>query len=276
MVLAKLGNAEHGSPMNIELLRGREIEAMREAGAVASATLAAVCEQLRSGMSTAEIDRLVRADTCRRGALPSQLGYQGFPAAVCTSLNQVVCHGIPSSQERLKDGDIINVDVTSNLRGFHGDTSRTILIGTVSAEAQRLVSVAEACVQQAIRKVRPGVRLGDLGALICDIAEDAGYSVVQELGGHGIGRQMHMAPHVPYGRSPGSGVRLKEGMAFTIEPMINQGRPEVRFLDDGWTVVTADGSLSAQFEHTVLVIRDGCEVLTQPSAAPGARDGQSQ
>ncbi|HEX6240322.1 MAG TPA: type I methionyl aminopeptidase, partial [Polyangiales bacterium] len=193
---------------------------------------------------------------------PSQLGYKGFPAAVCTSRNQVVCHGIPSSRERLEEGDIVNVDVTSELGGFHGDTSATFVLGAGSAEALHVRDVARRCLLAGIAEVRPGARLGDVGAAIEELARREGCSVVRDFGGHGIGRRMHMEPHVSHVGPRNSGVRLKPGMAFTIEPMVNLGGPEVRLLDDGWTVLTLDGSLSAQFEHTVYVTESGCEVLT--------------
>ena len=251
--------------MPIERHGPSELQALRRAGRLAAETLAAVGAQLCAGMTTADIDRLVREDTARRGARPSQLGYHGFPATVCTSRNQVVCHGVPSARERLVDGDIINVDVTSELAGFHGDTSATFAIGQVSIEARQLMDVAQRCLWAGIAQVRPGARLGDIGASIAELAASAGCSVVRDYGGHGIGRHMHMDPHVPHFGMRGTGLRLKPGMTFTIEPMINRGQPQVRQLSDGWTVVTADGSLSAQFEHTVHVTQDGCEVLTAPS-----------
>jgi methionyl aminopeptidase len=260
--------------MPIERHGVHELEALRMAGRVAAETLAFVGAQLRVGMTTADIDRLVREDTARRGALPSQLGYHGFPAAVCTSRNQVVCHGVPSARERLAEGDIINVDVTSELRGFHGDTSATFAIGQVSGEARHVLDVAQRCLWAGIAQVRPGARLGDIGAAIAELATSAGCSVVRDYGGHGIGRHMHMEPHVPHFGERGTGVRLKPGMTFTIEPMINAGRAQVRQLSDGWTVVTADGSLSAQFEHTVHVTQAGCEVLTT-RAPTQAELGQS-
>lgn len=235
---------------------------MRRAGRAAAATLARVGASLRPGMSTADIDQLVRRDTQERGGRPSQLGYKGFPAAVCTSVGRVVCHGIPSPQQRLVDGDIINVDVTTNLDGFHGDTSCTFFIGEPSAEARHVTEVARRARDLGIAQIRPGARLGDIGAAISELAHAEGCSVVRELGGHGIGREMHADPHVPHHGRRGSGPRLKAGMALTVEPMINLGSPDVLFLDDGWTVVTADGALSAQFEHTVLVTPDGHEVLT--------------
>ncbi len=248
--------------MQIELFGPREREALRRAGRAAAETLALVGTRLRPGISTADIDRWVREDTARRGGKPSQLGYHGFPAAVCTSRNQVVCHGIPSKTEILEPGDIVNVDVTTELGGFHGDTSATFVIGEASADALRLVDVARRARDAGVSVVRDGARLGDIGAAIEALARAEGCSVVRDYGGHGIGRVMHAAPHVAHVGRSGTGLRLRAGMAFTIEPMINRGGASVRLLDDEWTVVTADGSLSAQFEHTVLVTEDGCEVLT--------------
>jgi methionyl aminopeptidase len=248
-----------------------EIVRARRAGRVAAETLAAVLTKLRPGITTAQIDRWVRSDTAARGARPSQLGYHGFPAAVCTSRNDVVCHGMPSEDEHLKEGDIINVDVTSELDGFHGDTSATVAIGAPPPEAAHVLEVARRCRDAGVAVVRDDARLGDVGAAIEAVAHAAGCAVVSEWGGHGIGRQMHMEPHVSYVGPPGRGLRLRAGMMFTVEPMITIGRPGVRTLDDGWTVVTMDGSPSAQFEHTVLVTETGCEVLT---LAPVQRAGR--
>ena len=252
--------------MAIELLGPAEIAAMRRAGQAAAATLALIAARIGPGISTADIDGWVRADTARRGGRPSQLGFHGFPAAVCTSRNAVVCHGIPGPDEHLAPGDIINVDVTTELGGFHGDTSATLFVGDPSAEARHIVETARRCRDAGIAEVRAGVRLGDIGAAIEELAARAGCTVVREFGGHGIGRLMHLPPTVSHVGRRGSGLRLSEGMAITIEPMINLGRPDVRQLDDGWTIVTADGCLSAQFEHTVLVTRQGCEILTLPPA----------
>jgi methionyl aminopeptidase len=249
--------------MAIDLLGTAEIAAMRRAGRAAAATLAAIAGRIAPGVSTADIDAWVRADTRRRGGRPSQLGFEGFPAAVCTSRNHVVCHGIPSPHERLAPGDIINVDVTTELQGFHGDTSATFFVGEPSADARHIVETARRCRDAGIAAVRADARLGDVGAVIEELATREGCSVVRELGGHGIGREMHQQPHVAHFGQRGAGLRLREGMAITIEPMINLGGPAVRQLDDGWTIVTADGSLSAQFEHTVLVTREGCEILTR-------------
>lgn len=251
-----------GWGMSIERFSGEECERLRRAGRAAAGTLAWVGGQLRPGLTTLEIDRMVRADTLARGARPSQLGYRGFPAAVCTSRNHVVCHGIPNAEERLEVGDIVNVDVTSCLDGFHGDTSRTFAIGKLDPDRQHVVDVAARCLSAGIAVVRDGARLGDIGAAIEAVAHAAGCSVVREFGGHGIGRSMHAPPHVAHHGRRGTGCRLRAGMALTIEPMINLGRPEVVLLDDGWTVVSADGSPSAQFEHSILVTRSGAEILT--------------
>jgi methionyl aminopeptidase len=253
--------------MTIELYGPVERDKLRAAGRLAAQTLAWVGSQLRPGMTTAQIDQLVRADTERRGGVPSQLGYHGFPAAVCTSRNDVVCHGMPSPDEILRDGDIVNVDVTTCYGGFHGDTSATFFVGEPSPEARHVVRVARLCLEAGISVVGPKARLGDVGAAIEEVARRHGCSVVREYGGHGIGRRMHQDPHVSHVGVRGQGLRLRPGMAFTVEPMINLGNARVRLSRDGWTVRTADGSLSAQFEHTVLVTEHGCEVLTRQEDA---------
>ena len=249
--------------MAIEIHDARAVERLRAAGRVAAETLALIGSRIAPGISTAQIDAWVREDTARHGATPSQLGYEGFPAAVCTSRNAVVCHGIPSKRDVLAAGDIVNVDVTSCLRGYHGDTSATFIVGEASKEARDLVSLAKRCRDAGIAVVRAGARMGDIGAAISELARREGCSVVRDFGGHGIGRSMHQAPHVPHTGTKGSGIRLLAGMAITIEPMINLGTSEVRMLGDGWTVMTADRRLSAQFEHTILVTRDGCELMTE-------------
>ncbi|MDB4975974.1 MAG: Methionine aminopeptidase [Myxococcaceae bacterium] len=248
--------------MTIERFTPQEQDKLRAAGKAAAATLAHIGGQLAAGVTTGQIDRWVRQHTRELGGTPSQLGYHGFPAAVCTSRNQVVCHGVPSDHERLEEGDIVNVDVTTCLAGFHGDTSETFVIGRASPEALHVVDVARRCLWAGIGAVRGDGRLGDIGAAIVELARREGCSVVRDYGGHGIGRRMHAEPHVPHVGVRGEGPRLRPGMAITIEPMICLGRPETRALADGWTVVTADGKLSAQFEHTVLVTETGCEVLT--------------
>ncbi len=248
----------------VEIKTPREIEAMRRVGRLAAETLQAVAAILRPGITTNAINDFVHADTLAKGAVPAPLGYQGFPKSVCTSINEVVCHGIPSDR-RLEDGDIINVDVTHIVDGFHGDTSATFYVGTPSEEAKLVTEVARRSLELGIAEVRPGARLGDVGAAIQQFAEARGCAVVRDFVGHGIGRKFHDEPKVSHVGTRGKGYRLKAGMTFTIEPMINVGDWRVRVLDDDWTAVTADGSLSAQFEHTILVTETGAEVLTARS-----------
>ncbi len=252
----------------IEIKTAREIEAMREVGRLAADTLSKIGEIIRPGITTNEINQFAHEDTLKKNARPAPLGYRNggppFPKSVCTSVNEVVCHGIPSSRV-LKDGDIINVDVTHIYRGFHGDTSATFYVGRPSEEAKRVTEVSRRCLELGIAEVRPGARLGDIGAAIQDFAEAHGCSVVEAFVGHGIGRKFHDEPKVAHYGERGKGDRLRAGMTFTIEPMINIGTYDVKILDDDWTAVTADGKLSAQFEHTVLVTKDGVEVLTARS-----------
>jgi methionyl aminopeptidase len=246
---------------SVEIKSPKEIESLRRACRLAAETLVAVGELIRPGITTEDINRFVHEDTLRRGARPAPLNYHGFPKSVCTSVNDVVCHGIPGPQ-RLADGDIINVDVTSIYEGFHGDTSATFFVGKPSNEARRVTEIARRSLELGIAVVRDGARLGDIGSAIQTFAEGEGCSVVRAFVGHGIGRRFHEPPQVSHVGTKGSGMRLRAGMCFTIEPMINVGGYEVDVLDDGWTVVTRDGSLSAQFEHTLVVTKDGCEVLT--------------
>lgn len=246
-----------------------DLDGMRAAGAVAAAVLARLGAEVRPGVSTGALDRAARRWIAEAGARSTQYGYQGFPAYVCASRNTVVCHGIPREDEVLVDGDIVNFDVTVAFGGWVGDCSATFLVGRPSAEARRLVEVARRCRDAGVAAIRPGGRLGDVGAAIHAVASAAGCSVVRDYGGHGIGRQMHLPPHVPHVGRAGTGPVLRPGMAITVEPMINLGRPEVRVLDDGWTVVTADGSLSAQFEHTVVITEEGA-VITTMAPGPGS------
>ncbi len=242
----------------------KEVAGIRAASQMAADTLLKVGEILRAGMTTEDINRFVHEDTLRRGAIPAPLNYHGFPKSVCTSVNEVVCHGIPGPTV-LRDGDIINVDVTTIFEGFYGDTSATFYVGTPSDEARHVTEVSRRSLELAIDQVREGARLYDIGAAIQDYAEAKGCSVVRAFVGHGIGTVFHEAPQVYHYRSsePKSRMRLKAGMVFTIEPMINLGTYEVEVLADKWTAVTADGKLSAQFEHTIVVTKTGCEVLTQ-------------
>jgi methionyl aminopeptidase len=237
---------------------------MRAAGHLAATILDEVAAFVKPGVSTAAVDRLVDEITRDHGAASAPLGYgrPPFPGHCCTSVNDVVCHGIPDEAHVLAEGDIVNVDVTPIVRGFHGDSSRTFLIGDVSPKARRLVADTYRALWLGIRAIRPGGRIGDIGHAIQTFAEAQGYSVVREFTGHGIGRCFHGPPAVLHYGTPGTGEVLLPGMTFTVEPMINLGHWKTQILDDGWTAVTIDGSLSAQFEHTLLVTEDGVEVLT--------------
>ncbi|MGE0326049.1 MAG: type I methionyl aminopeptidase [Polyangiaceae bacterium] len=247
---------------SVEIKSAREIEAMREVCRLAADTLMRVGPMIRPGITTEEINTFVHEDTLAKGAIPAPLDYHGFPKSVCTSVNEVVCHGIPTPKQRLREGDIINVDVTHIYEGFHGDTSATFYVGEVSERAKLVTEVSRRSLELAIAEVKPGARLGDLGAAIQEFAEPLGCSVVEAFVGHGIGRKFHDEPKVSHVGTRGRGARLRPGMTFTIEPMINLGSKEVDILDDDWTAVTIDGELSAQFEHTVLVTETGVEVLT--------------
>ncbi len=247
----------------VTIKSAREVGLLREAGQIAAATLMGVDQMLRPGISTEDINTFVHNDTLRRGARPAPLNYNGFPKSVCTSINHVVCHGIPSEKDILKPGDIINVDVTSVYKGYHGDTSATFYIGDPTPEAKHVVEVSRHSLELGIAQVREGARLGDIGAAIQEFAEGQGCSVVRRFVGHGIGRIFHEAPQVSHVGRAGTGMRLKAGMVFTIEPMINLGNYDVHILDDEWTAITVDGSLSAQFEHTIVVTKKGCEILTK-------------
>jgi methionyl aminopeptidase len=256
----------HFRSSSVEIKSAREIDAMREVGRLAGESLMRVAELIKPGVTTNELNAFVHDDTLKKGAKPAPLNYRNgdsppFPKSICTSINEVVCHGIPSPRP-LRDGDIVNVDITHIYRGFHGDTSATFYVGKPSEEAKLVTEVARRSLELGIAEVRPGARLGDIGAAIQEFAEARGCSVVEDFVGHGIGRKFHDEPKVAHYGERGKGMRLKAGMTFTIEPMINLGTHEVRILDDEWTAVTADGRWSAQFEHTVLVTPTGCEVLT--------------
>ncbi len=235
---------------------------MRSSCELAAQTLVYIREYVRAKVSTEELDRLCHDFITSKDAYPSPLNYKGFPKSICTSKNEVVCHGIPSKKDLLKDGDILNIDVTTYFNGFHGDTNQTFLIGPVAPEVEDLVEVTYACMREAINQVRPGARLGDIGAIIEEIAGDHGFSVVEDFCGHGIGREFHESPQVLHVGTRGKGLLLREGMTFTIEPMINVGVKDTRILKDGWTAITLDKKLSAQFEHTLLVTPEGVEIMT--------------
>jgi len=240
-------------------------EGMRAAGRCAAEILDALVPHVVPGVTTQEIDDIVYAEMRARGAVPATLGYRGYTKSCCTSINHVVCHGIPSDRA-LKDGDIVNVDVTPILDGWHGDTSRMFLVGEVGIKARRLVDVTYECLMLGIAAARPGNHLGDIGAAIQRHAESHRYSVVRDFCGHGLGRLFHDAPEVIHAAKPGTGPELKPGMFFTIEPMINIGKAASKILDDGWTAVTRDRSLSAQFEHSIGITGEGCEIFTRSPA----------
>jgi methionyl aminopeptidase len=259
--------------MSVTIKSPEEIEKMRVAGRLAAEVLDFVEPHVRPGVTTEELDRLCHDFIVEeQRAIPAPLnyappGFQPYPKSICTSVNHVVCHGIPG-EKRLKPGDVVNIDVTIIKDGYHGDTSRMFYVGEPSIQARRLCDVTFDCMWRGIRAVRPGAYLGDIGHVIQTHAETSGYSIVREFCGHGIGRKFHEEPQVlHYGRS-GTGLKLQPGMTFTIEPMINAGKAGIRQLADGWTVVTKDHSLSAQWEHTVLVTEQGHEVLTVSAGAP--------
>ncbi len=250
-----------GAPVGIKIHGPQEFEAMRKAGRLAAECLDMITEHVVPGVTTSELDRICHEFTIARGARPAPLGYRGFPRSICTSINHVVCHGIPGNRA-LRDGDIINIDVTPIVDGWHGDSSRMYPVGKVSFKARKLMDVTHEALMRGIAIVRPGATLGDIGHAIQSFVESQRFSVVRDFCGHGLGRDFHAPPSVLHYGRPGEGVALREGMFFTIEPMVNAGRPETKILSDGWTAVTRDRSLSAQFEHSLAVTADGCEVFT--------------
>lgn len=248
--------------MNITIKNAEEIQKMRVAGRLAAQVLEMIAPHVQAGITTDELNDIChRFITETQQAIPAPLNYHGFPKSICTSVNHVVCHGIPNDK-KLKNGDIVNIDVTVIKDGFHGDTSQMFCIGTAPPFAQRLIQVTQECLYLGIRMVKPGVHLGDIGAAIQEHAESNRFSVVREYCGHGIGRIFHEDPQVLHYGKPGTGMALEPGMTFTIEPMINAGQRHVRLLADNWTVVTKDHKLSAQWEHTLAVTETGYEVLT--------------
>lgn len=253
---------------HIYIMSAEEIEGMRRVGRLAARLLDHLKDMVKPGISTEALDAEAVKFTKAHGATNGPLGYKPsgmtpFPKSICTSVNDVVCHGIPSPKQILADGDIVNVDVTPVLNGYYGDTSRTFFVGTPSPEVRQLVEVTEECLKLGIAEVAPGKRIGDIGAAIQEHAERFGFSVVREFVGHGVGKVFHTAPQIPHFGERGKGRRFVPGMVFTIEPMINMGTWRTKMLKDGWTAVTADGRLSAQFEHTLLVTDTGVEILTK-------------
>ena len=263
--------------MSVNLKTPEEIAAMRVAGRLAAEVLDMIGAHVRPGVSTEELDRICHDHIVNvQGAIPANVGYHGFPKTLCTSVNNVICHGIPSEAKVLKDGDIINIDVTVIKDGWHGDTSRMYYVGTPSVMARRLVEATKEAMWRGIRAVKPGATLGDVGHAIQQYAESERFSVVREYCGHGIGKVYHDAPQVLHYGRPGQGLVLQPGMTFTIEPMINEGTRHAKVLPDGWTVVTKDRKLSAQWEHMIAVTEDGFEVLTlSPAEAEQARTAQA-
>jgi methionyl aminopeptidase len=249
----------------IKLHGASAFEGMRRAGRLAAEILDALVPQVAPGVTTDEIDDIVREHMLRAGAVPATLNYRGYTKSCCTSINHVVCHGIPADRS-LKDGDIVNIDVTPILDGWHGDTSRMFLVGDVPLKARRLVDVTHECLMLGIEQARPGNRLGDVAAAIQRHAEAHRYTVVRDFCGHGLGRLFHDSPEVVHAGRPGTGPELRAGMFFTVEPMINIGRSDVKLLEDGWTAVTRDRSLSAQFEHSIGITETGCEIFTKSPA----------
>ncbi len=253
--------------MTIHIKTAEDICKMRVAGALAAEVLEMIGSHVQPGISTGELDRICHkyiVDVQR--AIPAPLNYNGFPKSICTSVNHVICHGIPGDTKILKSGDIINIDITVIKDGFHGDTSKMFCVGEVPGHAQRLIKVTQECLYKAIAMVTPGITLGDIGHVIQQHAEANNYSIVREYCGHGIGRVFHEDPHVLHFGQPNTGLRIVEGMTFTIEPMLNAGSRHTKLSKkDGWTVTTKDRRLSAQWEHTLAVKSGGCEVLTRRS-----------
>ena len=255
------------TPSAIVLLSNRELDKMRRVGRLAAQLLEYLEPLVQPGISTQDLNDAAAHWTEAQGAISAPLGYAPsglppFPGSICTSVNHVVCHGIPNPKHILKDGDIINIDVTPILDGYHGDTSRTFFVGTHSPTARRLVDVTQKALMLGIAEVKPGAKVGDIGAAIQSYVEAHGFSVVRDMVGHGVGRQFHTEPQIPHYGIRGKGIKLRPGMVFTIEPMVNEGTYAVKTLGDRWTVITQDRALSAQFEHTVAVTETGVEILT--------------
>ena len=249
--------------MKVTIKTPEEIEKMRVAGRLAAEVLEMIQPFVKAGVSTGELNDIChKYITEEQDAIPAPLNYKGFPKSICTSVNQVICHGIPSDKKILKNGDLINIDITVIKEGYHGDTSKMFFIGKPTSAAERLAKITQECMYKGIQLVKPGARLGDIGHVIQQYAESNYYSVVREYCGHGIGKVFHEEPQVMHYGTKGTGLTLKEGMIFTIEPMINQGKRHCKLLPDEWTVVTKDRKLSAQWEHTILVTADGFEILT--------------
>ena len=253
--------AQYAQRYKIRLKEEADIEGIRKAGQLVLDTFEQIEDKIRPGIKTDEINTIVHEFTIKNGAQPAPLNYRGFPKSVCVSINEEVCHGIPGKRV-LADGDIVNVDITSILNGYYADANKTFFAGTPGTEARKIVSVARECLKRGISMVKPGNTVGDVGWAIQTYAEDQGCSVVRDFVGHGVGFEFHESPQIPHFGQKGQGIRFIPGMVFTIEPMINLGNKELKILADNWTAVTKDGSLSAQFEQTILVTPSGYESLT--------------
>lgn len=262
MFLAQIsGWKQNESIFMIHLKSKEEIEAIRRSGRLASRTLDFAAEHLRPGITTGQLDKLIHQFITDHGAVPATLGYRGYPASSCISINEVVVHGIPGPRV-IAEGDLVKIDVTTILDGYYGDTARTFCVGQVSPVARKLAEATEKSMYLGINEVKSGARLGDIGAAIQEFIEPQGFSIVRDFVGHGVGKDFHEEPSVAHYGRRGTGLRLKPGMVFTIEPMINEGVWNVKILKDNWTAVTTDGKLSAQFEHTVAVTEEGFDILT--------------
>ncbi len=246
----------------VSLKNEEQLAAMRAAGRLSAECLAWLVSQVTPGITTLDLDDLVVEFAKKRGATPAPLGYRGFPRSVCTSINEVICHGIPDRKAVLRAGDIVGIDVALIVEGFHGDNAATVAVAAIAEPARQLLCATLEAQRRAVAAVRPGARLGDIGHAIQSHVEPLGYSVVRDFVGHGVGRRFHEEPQVLHYGAPGTGARLRAGLTFTIEPMINAGAPGIQILADGWTALTADRSLSAQYEHTLEVTDDGVRVLT--------------
>ncbi|PIR15613.1 MAG: type I methionyl aminopeptidase [Elusimicrobia bacterium CG11_big_fil_rev_8_21_14_0_20_64_6] len=249
----------------VEVKSREELALMRRAGGVVADILVLLKGMVKPGMTTGDIDRIAREELKKRGAKPAFLNYHGFPGVICVSINSEIVHGIPSDKRVLKESDIVGLDFGAIIEGWYGDSAITIPVGTISSEAQRLIDVTRECLEKGMAAVKAGNRIGDIGSAVQSHAEAAGYTLVREFVGHGIGRALHEEPPIPNIGKAGTGARLKSGMTIAIEPMVNIGGPEVATLGDGWTAVTKDGKLSAHFEHTVAVTDEGFEIMTLPT-----------
>ncbi len=247
----------------IELKTAKELEQMAEACRISALALQAAGQSIEPGMSTKELDHIIEKKIRSYGAKPNFLGYGGFPGSACISLNDTVIHGIPSKEIIIREGDIVSVDTGAFYNGYHGDNAYTFAVGDISADARALLDATEQSLYEAIKVIKPGMRIGDIGFAVQSYVEERGYAVVRKYIGHGVGRALHESPDVPNFGTPGRGVRLAAGMTLAIEPMVNAKGEDVRVLKDGWTVKTASGSLSAHFEHTVAITERGAKILTQ-------------